>query len=82
MSKHGLSSDKPEAALSIAMMNLEARIFTEVLKRMYSKRWRAFHIHDCIIVPQTRSKNQPAKDEVVAIMKDEYKKYGLVPTFD
>ena len=82
MDTHGISTDKPTAALSIAMMNLEARIFTEVLKRMYSKRWRAFHIHDCIIVPQTRSKNQPAKNEVVAIMKDEYKKYGLVPTFD
>ena len=40
MSKRNLSYSKPEAALSIAMMNLEARIFTEVLKRMYSKRWR------------------------------------------
>ena len=82
MNKYGLSSDKPEAALSVAMMNLEARIFTEVLKRMYSKRWRAFHIHDCIIVPQTTSKNQPTRDEVISIMKDVYKVCGLLPTFD
>ena len=82
MNKHGLSSDRPETALSVAMMNLEARIFTEVLKRMYSKRWRAFHIHDCIIVPQTRSKNQPTRDEVISIMKDVYKVCGLLPTFD
>ena len=82
MSKRNLSYNKPEAALSIAMMNLEARIFGEVLKRMYSKRWRAFHIHDCIIVPQTTSKNQPTRDEVISIMKDVYKVCGLLPTFD
>ena len=82
MDAHGISTDKPTAALSIAMMSLEANIFTEVLKRMYSKRWRAFHIHDCIIVPHTRSKNQPTRNEVVSIMKEEYKKYGLIPTFD
>jgi hypothetical protein len=82
MSKRNLSYSKPEAALSIAMMNLEARIFGEVLKRMYSKRWRAFHIHDCIIVPQTTSKNQPSRDEVISIMKDVYKECGLLPTFD
>jgi hypothetical protein len=82
MSKRNLSYNKPEAALSIAMMDLEARIFGEVLKRMYSKRWRAFHIHDCIIVPQTTSKNQPTRDEVISIMKDVYKVCGLLPTFD
>ena len=82
MSKRNLSYSKPEAALSIAMMNLEARIFGEVLKRIYSKRWRAFHIHDCIIVPQTTSKNQPSRDEVISIMKDVYKVCGLLPTFD
>ena len=82
MDAHGIYIYKPTAALSIAMMNLEARIFTDILKRMYSKRWRAFHIHDCIIVPQTRSKNQPTRDEVIAIMMDEYKKHGLAPTFD
>jgi hypothetical protein len=82
MNKQKLYDYKPEAALSIAMMNLEARIFGEVLKRMYSKRWRAFHIHDCIIVPQTTSKNQPSRDEVISIMKDVYKVCGLLPTFD
>ena len=82
MSKRNLSYSKPEAALSTAMMNLEARIFGEVLKRMYSKRWRAFHIHDCIIVPQTTGKNQPTRDEVIGIMRDVYKACGLRPTFD
>ena len=81
MNKQKMYFYKPEAALSIAMMNLEARIFGEILKRMYSKRWRAFHIHDCIIVPQTKSKNQPTRDEVISIMKDEYQVCGLRPTF-
>ena len=82
MSKRNLSYSKPEAALSIAMMNLEARIFGEMLRRMYRKRWRAFHIHDCIIVPQTTSKNQPTREEVIGIMRDVYKECGLLPTFD
>lgn len=68
-------------ALSIAMMNLEAQIFTQILRRMYSKRWSAVHIHDCIIVPNTRSNNQPTREQVIEIMEDVYKKYGLSPTF-
>ena len=68
-------------ALSIAMMNLEAQIFTQILSRMYSKRWSAVHIHDCIIVPNTRSNNQPTREQVIEIMEDVYKKYGLSPTF-
>ena len=68
-------------ALSIVMMNLESRIFTGILERMYSKRWNAIHIHDCIIVPETINKNQPTRDEVIEIMKDVYKQYGLAPTF-
>lgn len=82
MNKQKLYDYKPESALSIAMMNLEARVFGEILRRMYRKRWRAFHIHDCIIVPQTTSKNQPTRDEVISIMKDVYKVCGLLPTFD
>ena len=82
MNEHGISAEKPTASLSIAMMNLESRIFTEILRRLYRKRWRAFHIHDCIIVPKTKSKNQPTRAEVLGIMKDVYQEFGLVPTFD
>lgn len=73
---------KPTTSLSIAMMNLEAQIFTEILRRIYSKRWKAIHVHDCIIIPQTKSKNKPTKEDILKIMMDVYKEYGLSPTFD
>lgn len=82
MDDHGLPLDKASASLSIAMMALEAEIFTSVLKRLYAKRWNAIHIHDCIIVPKTENKNQPTRDDVVEIMQDVYKSFGLSPTFD
>lgn len=83
MDSHGISSgDKPTASLSIAMMNLEANIFTEILKRIYKKRWKAVHIHDCVIVPKTKGKNQPTREQIVSIMQEVYRDYGLSPTFD
>ncbi len=82
MAEHHLPIDKGSASLSVAMMALEADIFTNILKRLYSKRWNALHIHDCIIIPKTTNKNQPTRDEVVEIMRDIYRSFGLAPTFD
>ena len=82
MAEHQLPIDKGSASLSVAMMALEADIFTTILKRLYSKRWNALHIHDCIIIPKTANKNQPTKEEVVGIMQDVYRSFGLAPTFD
>ena len=82
MAEHNLPIDKGSASLSVAMMALEADIFTTILKRLYSKRWNALHIHDCIIIPKTTNKNQPTRDEVVEIMRDVYRSFGLAPTFD
>lgn len=82
MAEHHLPIDKGSASLSVAMMALEADIFTTILRRLYSKRWNALHIHDCIIIPKTANKNQPTKEEVVGIMRDVYKSFGLEPTFD
>lgn len=82
MAEHHLPIDKGSASLSVAMMALEADIFTNILKRLYSKRWNALHIHDCIIIPKTTNKNQPTRDEVVEIMRGIYRSFGLAPTFD
>ena len=82
MKAHNWSTDKGSASLSIAMMSLEAEIFTTILKRLYSRRWNALHIHDCIIIPKTKNKNQPTKEEIIKIMEDIYRSYGLSPTFD
>lgn len=82
MKEHGIKAEKPTAALSIAMMNLEAQIFTQILKQIYKKRWYAIHIHDCIVIPKTRSKNQPTKEQIISIMQDVYKEFGLSATFD
>lgn len=83
LSDNGISTlKKATSALSMAMMNLEAQIFVEILKRIYRKRWYAVHIHDCIIIPKTKSKNQPKKEQVIKIMQEVYKEYGLAPSFD
>ena len=82
LTEHHLYSPKEHAALSIAMMNLEAQVFTDILKRLYSKRWNAVNIHDCIVVPQTGKKNHPLKEQVRQIMQDVFASYGLCPTFD
>ena len=82
MKEQHLYAKKDYASLSIAMMNLEAQIFTTILKRMYAKRWNAVHIHDCIVVPITGNKNQPTEEPVREIMADVYKDFGLRPTFD
>ena len=77
-----LYADKISASLSVAMMGLEAQIFTSILKKIYSKKWNAIHVHDCIVVPKDGNKNHPTMEQVLAIMKDVYKEYGLSPTFD
>lgn len=82
LKEHNLAVKKEHAALSIAMMNLEAQIFTSALKRMYSKRWKAVNIHDCIVVPNTGLKNHPTMESVREILKDVFRGYGLCPTFD
>lgn len=70
------------SSLSVAMMGLESEIFTSILKRLYSKRWNAVHIHDCIVIPDDGNTNHPTKQQVQEIMHDVYSKYGLCPTFD
>ena len=82
MESNRLYPSKATASLSMAMMNLESKIFTEILRRIYRKRWRAVHIHDCIVVPtNTGKKNQPSREEILAIMRDVYQEWGLCPTF-
>lgn len=81
MEEHKLIAKEPSASLSIAMMHIEACIFTTILKKIYSKRWNALHIHDCIVIPQDGNKNHPTIEQVRSIMEDVYKDFGLCPTF-
>ena len=82
MRAHALPFDKGSASLSIAMMALEADIFTTILKRIYSKRWNAVHIHDCIVIPKGGNKNHPTIEQVKQIMLEVYRDFGLSPTLD
>lgn len=81
LSDRGLNVAKPTASLSAAMMNLEAQIFTTILKRLYAKRWNAIHIHDCIVIPKDGNSNHPTREQVEVIMADVYRSFGLCPTF-
>ena len=68
-----------ETALPNVMMDLESEIFREVLKSLYRKRIPAVHIHDAIVIPDTRAKVDV--EQVESVMRDVYKKHGLHPTF-
>lgn len=82
MAVHHLPIDRGSSSLSIAMMALEADIFTTILKRLYAKRWNAVHIHDCIVVPKDENRNHPTIEAVREIMSEVYREFGLAPTFD
>ena len=68
-----------ETALPNVMMDLESEIFREVLKSLYRKRIPAVHIHDAVVIPDTRA--QVDVEKVESVMRDVYKKFGLHPTF-
>ena len=68
-----------ETALPNVMMHLESEIFREVLKSLYRKRIPAVHIHDAVVIPDTRA--QVDVEKVESVMRDVYKKFGLHPTF-
>ena len=72
-------TQNPETALPNIMMDLESEIFREVLKSLYRKRISAVHIHDAIVIPDTRA--QVDVEKVESVMRDVYMKYGLHPTF-
>ena len=67
-----------ETALPNIMMDLESEIFREVLKSLYRKRIPAVHIHDAVVIPDTRA--QVDVEKVESVMRDVYKKFGLHPT--
>ena len=81
--KHKLpvNVDKMGASLSVAMMAFESDIYIDILRRLYMKRWKAVHIHDCIVIPKYKSKNRPTIDQVRTIMQEEFAKFGLCPSF-
>ena len=77
-----VDKDRSTTALSVAMMNLEARIFVKILKRLYRCGWKVIHIHDCIIFPNVGNGILPKSEDLLAIMEDAYNEFGLFPTFD
>lgn len=68
-----------ETALPNIMMDLESEIFRELLKSLCRKRFPAVHIHDAVVIPDTRA--QVDVEKVESVMRDVYKKFGLHPTF-
>lgn len=81
MDKHGLYPERYETSFSKVLTVLEAKIFREILTRIYAKRWCAVNLHDCIVVPLDNKKNHPSVQQIQEIMADVYKRYGLAPTF-
>ena len=74
-----MTNKEKTGALPNIMMTLESSIFREVLKSLYRKRIPAVHIHDAIVVPDTKTETDINKIE--SVMRDAYKQFGLHPTF-
>ena len=70
-----------EAALSNMMMSLESSIFREILQSLFRKRICCVHIHDAIVVPDTKGTEKVEPQQIIDVMKEVYEKYGLCPTF-
>ena len=66
-------------ALPNLMMTLESNIYREILSRLYKRRISAVHIHDAIVIPETRA--QVEISTIEKVMRDVYKQFGLHPTF-
>lgn len=66
-------------ALPNLMMTLESNIYREILSRLFKRRISAVHIHDAIVIPETRAHVEISTIEKV--MRDVYKQFGLHPTF-
>lgn len=63
------------------MSRYTSNISFQCRQRIYKKGWNAVHIHDCIVVPKDGSKNHPTQQQIVEIMEDVFKDYGLCPSF-
>lgn len=70
-----------DTTLPNIMMELESVIFRNILKTLYSKRICSVHIHDAIVVPETKSTEKVEAEKVEDVMREAYKSFGLHPSF-
>lgn len=73
-------NDEEGVKLPCQMMQLESSIFRGILNECYCRGWNVFNIHDSIVVPDAEVNECVTAEELTAIIKDEYKKYGLYPS--
>ena len=73
-------NDEEGVKLPCQMMQLESSIFRGILNECYNRGWNVFNIHDSIVVPDAEVNEGVTAEELTAIIKDEYKKYGLHPS--
>ena len=69
-------TQKDDILLSMLLMRLESKIFTNILTKLFNKRVVSFGIHDAVAVINSKL----SEEDIKQIMMNEYKKFGLVPT--
>jgi len=74
--------EKKKTHLSNTMMSLESDIFHVILKRLYAKKIICLNIHDAIVILDIEKNKNVTCEEVELIMKETFREYNLVPTFD
>ena len=62
------------------IMSLEAQIMCEVLMECYQKGWDVIHIHDDIVVLDTKANKEVKPNDIRRIINDVFRKYLLHPS--
>ena len=66
--------------LPCRMMQLESRLFHDILVRCYQRGWKVFNLHDAVIVLDVPENEHCTQDEIKNIILEVYHNNGLFPT--
>lgn len=64
------------------MMTLESKIFRNILTKLYAKNIICLNIHDAIVVLDVKQNKNVTSEAVELVMKQTFREYDLIPTFD
>lgn len=63
--------------LANEMMRMESELFSEILTKLYNKRFKVISIHDAVVVLETKSNALCTEELVSGVIKEVYMKRGL-----
>ena len=71
---------KTKDRLPHQMMRLESDLFHDILKECWNKGYKVVNLHDALVVFDVKQNENVTIDELIAIIKEAYNRFGLFPT--